>query len=180
MLYYGKEWDGATDLHGILDLTGIPVELKDKVNNYRICLCEVRRFEHTEVFRTDLRQLFDCVRYSKEPDKLYELVANDPAYREMEADTYDMIAQYTKTNELMQIKEYGEKEGKVDMCMAITELIERGRRQGMEQGIEQVISALIETSRELGSTKEETIGRIIEKIEISDDEAEMYVGRYWG
>lgn len=84
-----------------------------------ICLCEVRRFENTEVFRTDIKQLFDCVRYSEEPDKLYELVANDPAYREMEADTYDMIAQYTKTNELMQIKEYGKKEGKVDMCKAI-------------------------------------------------------------
>lgn len=180
VLYYGKEWDGAADLHGILDLTGIPAELKDKVNNYSICLCEVRRFENTEVFRTDIKQLFDCVRYSEEPDKLYELVANDPAYREMEADTYDMIAQYTKTNELMQIKEYGKKEGKVDMCKAIAELIERGRRQGMEQGIEQVIRALIETSREFGSTKEETIGRIIEKMELSNDEAEMYVGRYWG
>ena len=118
---------------------------------------------------------------------LYELVANDPAYREMEADTYDIIAQYTKTNELMQIKEYGKKEGKVDMCRAIAELIERGRRQGMEQGIEQgitqgieqVIRAMIETSCELGSTKEETVGRIIEKIQISDDEAEMYVGKYW-
>ena len=74
-----------------------------------------------------------------------------------------MIAQYTKTNELMQIKEYGAKEGKVDMCNAITELIERGRRQGMEQGIEQVIRAMIETSRELGGTREETVGRIIEK-----------------
>ena len=126
VLYYGKKWDGATDLHEILDFTDIPVELRDKVNNYRICLCEIRRFENTEVFRTDLRQLFDCVRYSEEPEKLYELVANDPRYREMDADTYDMIAQYTKTNELMQIKEYGKKEGKVDMCMAITELIERG------------------------------------------------------
>ena len=103
----------------------------------------------------------------------------DPAYREMDTDTYDVIAQYTNTNELMQIKEYGKKEGKVDMCMAITELIERGRRQGIEQGIEQVIKALIETSHEFGSTKEETIGRITEKIQISGDVAEVYVGKYW-
>ena len=56
---------------------------------------------------------------------------------------------------------------------------EEGRLEGMLEGIEQVIRAMIETSRELGSTKEETIGRIIEKIEISNDEAEMYVGKYW-
>ena len=56
---------------------------------------------------------------------------------------------------------------------------EEGRLEGMLEGIEQVIRAMIETSRELGSTKEETIGQIIEKIEISNDEAEMYVGKYW-
>lgn len=64
-------------------------------------------------------------------------MANDPAYQAMEPDTYDVIAAYTKTTELMQVKKYGEREGKVDMCRAITELIERGRREGMECGVEQ-------------------------------------------
>lgn len=136
VLYYGEEWDGAADLHGILDFSGIPEELKDAVNNYRIYLCEVRKFENTEVFRTDLKQVFDCVRCSDDPDKLYELVAGDPSYREMSGDTYDLIAQYTGTNELMRVRRH-EKEGKVDMCRAITELIERGRKAGIEQGIEQ-------------------------------------------
>lgn len=183
VLYYGEKWDGATDLHGILDFSGIPEELRDVVNNYKIYLCEVRQFNNTDVFRTDLKQVFDCVRYSDDPEKLYEIVSNDPTYREMDGDTYELIAQYLKTNELMQVKRCEKKEGKVDMCKAIAELIEGGRRQGMEQGIaqgiEKVIRAMIETSRELGSTREETIGRIVEKMQISDDEAEKYVGEYW-
>lgn len=183
VLYYGEKWDGTTDLHGILDFSGIPEELRDVVNNYKIYLCEVRQFNNTDVFRTDLKQVFDCVRYSDDPEKLYEIVSNDPTYREMDGDTYELIAQYLKTNELMQVKRCEKKEGKVDMCKAIAELIEGGRRQGMEQGIaqgiEKVIRAMIETSRELGSTREETIGRIVEKMQISDDEAEKYVGEYW-
>lgn len=102
-------------------------------------------------------------------------VANDPAYREMEGDTYDLIAQHIKTNELMQVKRYEKKEGKIDMCGAIAELMERARREGIEQGIK----ALIETSAEYGSTKEETIERIIKKVQITNDAAELYVNKYW-
>ena len=146
VLYYGEECDGATDLYGILDLSGIPKELRDAVSNYKMYLCEVRKFESTDVFRTDLKQVFDCIRYSDDSEKLYELVANDPSYREMSGDTYELIAHHTKTNELMQVKGH-KKEGKVDMCRAITELINRGReegrkegrQEGIEQGIEQGI-----------------------------------------
>ncbi len=175
VLYYGNNWDGARDLYDILDFTNIPEELKEKVNNYRIYVCEVRRFENTDVFRTDLKQVFDCIRYAENPEKLYELVMNDPAYKELEEETYDTIAEYTKTIELMQVKQYRKKGGKVNMCGAITELIEEGRMEGIEQGIK----ALIETSMELGSTKEETMNRLVEKLSISSGVAEKYLRQFW-
>ncbi len=191
VLYYGGEWDGATTLKEILNMEGIPPELQNEVNDYKIHLCEVRKFENTEVFRTDVKQVFDCLRYAEEPDRLRELVANDPSYRAMEPDTYDAIAEYTKTTELMKVKTYHEKEGKVDMCRAITELVERGRREGIEQGMEQGmergiqqgltqgIRGIVETIREFGSTKEEAVRRLREKMKLSDEEAERYVGQYW-
>lgn len=166
VLYYGNEWDGATDLYGILDFTDIPEELKDKVNNYKICICEVRKFEDTDVFRTDIKQVFDCIRYSEDPEKLYELVASDSAYREMDGDTYDLIAQYTKTNELMQVKRCGMEEEKVDMCRAITELIERGRSEGrMEGKMEGKIESVLELLEELGNVPR----RIVERIRTEDN-----------
>lgn len=48
-----------------------------------------------------------------------------------EPDAYDVIAEYTETNELMKVRTYNG-DGKVDMCKAITELIEKGRRAGLE------------------------------------------------
>lgn len=43
VLYYGeKEWDGAKDLHGLLDFTDIPDRLREKVSNYQIHVIEVR------------------------------------------------------------------------------------------------------------------------------------------
>lgn len=168
VLYYGEDWDGAAALHDILDFTDIPPELRDKVNDYRIYLCEVRKFGNTDVFKTDVKQVFDCLRYAGDPDKLYELTVKDPAYRAMEPDTYDVIAEYTKTNELMKVKSYGEKEGRVDMCNAIKELIERGRREGIEQGVEQgMINAITELLEDLGQIPQ----RIMELLQAQDDPA---------
>lgn len=33
--------------------------------------------DFTDVFQTDLKQVFDCIRYSEDPEKLYELVNID-------------------------------------------------------------------------------------------------------
>lgn len=114
---------GARDLHGILDFTGIPPELRDKVNNYSIYVCEVGKFENTEVFQTDIKQVFDCVRCAEDKEKMYELIMSDPAYRQLDEDTYDIIAEYTKTDELINMKQYKQEGGKVNMCKAIEEMI---------------------------------------------------------
>ncbi len=183
VLYYGKDWDGATNLHSILDFTDIPEELREKVNDYRIYVCEVRKFDKTDVFQTDLKQVFDCIRYADDSDKLFELMINDPVYQELDEETYDVIAEHIKTVELLKIKEYSRVGGKVNMCNAIAELIQRGRmeglNQGIEQGIEQGVRALIELSIEYSSTREETRERLVQKLQISPETAQGYMERYW-
>lgn len=42
VLYYGKDWDGNTDLHGLLDFTNIPKELREMVNNYKLNLVDIK------------------------------------------------------------------------------------------------------------------------------------------
>ena len=175
VLYYGDDWDGATDMYSILDFTNIPPELKEKVNNYRICVCEVRKFENTNVFQTDIKQVFDCIRCAEDPEKLYNLVTNDSIYQQLDEETYDVIAEYTKTEDLMSIKQYEQKGDKINMCGAIAKLIENGRMEGLEQGVK----ALIETSIELGSTQAATLDRLMVKLRISRDSAEKYLEQYW-
>ena len=106
VLYYGKEaWDGATDLHSIIDFEGIPDEIKKLVQNFKVHVVEVRKLEDTSMFQTDVRQVFDIIRYSEEPDKLKELMEKEAAYQNMEEDAYDMVAAYTHVEELISVKE---------------------------------------------------------------------------
>ena len=134
VLYYGDDWDGSKDLHGILDFAQIPEKMKQYVNNYRIHLLEVKKIENTGVFRTDLKQIFDFIRCSDDKQKLLELVENDPTYKEMEEDAYEMALAYADAEELVGIQKYQGKDGKVNMCEGIRGLIDDGRAEGMEIG----------------------------------------------
>ena len=135
VLYSGKEaWDGSTSLHELLDFTDIPESLREMTPDYKINVIEIRKLEHTEVFKTDVRQVFDFIRYSEDKVALQKLVESDAYYHSMEEDAYDVVALYTNSTELVQAKNYQRKDGKIDMCRAITELIEDGRAEGIETG----------------------------------------------
>lgn len=150
LLYYGtEEWDGPTDLHGMIDFEDIPKNLRGMTHNYHINLIEIRKLADTSIFQTDIRQVFDVIRYSKDAKRLQELVQTDPYYQEMEEDAFDVIATYTNAEELIQVKELHRNEGGINMCEAITALIEEGKMEGIELGIEQGEARLALLNRKL-------------------------------
>lgn len=65
ILYSGAEpWDGPRSLHDVLDLTGLPEEMKYLIPDYRINVIELARLKNTTVFQTDLRQVMDFIKLS--------------------------------------------------------------------------------------------------------------------
>ncbi|MCM1262511.1 MAG: Rpn family recombination-promoting nuclease/putative transposase [Butyrivibrio sp.] len=136
IIYSGEdEWNGAESLHEIIDFTDIPENLAGMVQDYRVNLVEIRKLKDTSVFKTDVRQVFDFIRCSGNKDALKNLIEGDDTYKSMEEDAYDVVAQYTNATELIEAKEdYYGKDGKVDMCKALKELIEDGRLEGREEG----------------------------------------------
>lgn len=142
VLYFGDDWDCGRDLHSLLDFTDIPEELRRLVNDYKIYLVEVKKFENTELFKTDLKQIFDFIRVSENRDEVTELVQKDAAYQEMEEDAYDMIAACTDSEELLGMKKYRGKDGKVNMCGGLRGIMEEG-----EEKFAALTEKLIEKSR---------------------------------
>ena len=82
--------------------------------------------------------------------------------------------QYTNATELIEAKEYYEKEGMVDMCKALTELIEDGKQEGKQLGKDEKLTELVVKKVKKGLSvseiadvleeDEETIGKIIESL----------------
>lgn len=139
ILYSGlEEWDGAKTLHDMIDFEDIPEGLRERMPNYSINLIEIRKLKDTSVFKTDVRQVFDFIRCSEDKNKLKELVDGNDYYKNMEENAFDVVAHYTNAIELIEGKScYEGKDGKVDMCTAIKELIADGRNEGRTEGIDE-------------------------------------------
>ncbi len=137
VLYAGTEdWDGATSLHEILDFESIPEELREMVSDYKVNFVDIRKIKDTSVFQTDVRQVFDIIQCEKDKDALNKLVSNDPSYKNMEQDAFDLAVHYTKMTEMIKVKEHHmDEKGGVNMCQALTELLQDSKEEGREEGI---------------------------------------------
>ena len=175
ILYSGTEpWDGPKSLHEMLDFTDIPEELREMVADYRINLVDIRKLEDTSVFKTDVKQVFDFIRCSQDKKALKELVERDEYYKSMEEDAFDVAVQYTNATELIEAKEYYEKGGSVNMCQALTELIEDGRMEGRMEGIE----AFVLDNLEERVSEERIIEKLQRRFGLKEEEAKAYFEKY--
>ena len=134
VLYFGDEWAGAKSLHELLDFSDIPRKLREMVNDYRIHILHVQKLTDTSMYRTDVKQVFDAIRFSQDPEKFRELILTDPAYRSLDIEAYDVIVQYTRAKELLPIREKYMKGETVDMCQALTLMLKDERSEGIKEG----------------------------------------------
>ena len=143
VLYAGKEiWDGPLCLHDMIDFTDIPESLKKLIQNYNIIVVDIRRLKDTNVFKTDVRQVFDFIRCAEDWNALFELVNGDSYYQKMDEEAYEVISKYANLNEVVKMDEYKREDGGVDVCKGIQDLMENSRQEGRNEGINQGESLL--------------------------------------
>ena len=192
VFYYDTEqWDGSTDLHGMLQWgEGNQELLREYVPNYRINLVDAGNLEHLERFQSDLQEILGMLKCRGNKKELLDYMNKREEYfRNVDEETYQVMREFLHSEKML--KENVERiEGKetVDMCKALDELyndgIELGREQGIEQGRKQgiecgMIRGTIETMKEFNISMEEAIERISKKFEITKEQAKEEVGKYW-
>ncbi len=163
VVYWGKKpWDGPRCLKEMMDMEGCLPELQGLVVDYPIHLLEVRNYEESDHFQTDIQYLFGFLQREKDKKRLREYVReNEKAFSHLTQDTYDMISIMSRSGKLIENKEKYEKEGECDMCQAIDEIyadgVEEGMKEGMKEGIRYTLVTLL---IKLGGISEELGKRI--------------------
>ncbi|MCI6451960.1 MAG: transposase, partial [Hungatella sp.] len=159
-----EPWDGAGDLYSLINFKEIPEGLKNLFNNYRLHVLEVRRFKDTDLFRTDLREVFGFIGFSgdKEAERSY-VFGHRESFEQLSEDAYDVITVMSGSKELEAVKEtYREKGEKINMCEAIRGMIEDGRLEGKLEA-EQIVAKNMYLR---GMTEEDVAGLCEEEIEL--------------
>lgn len=117
--------------------------------------------QDTKRFQTDLRQVFDCIRFSEDKDRFYKYVMDNPEFSQLDEDAYDVITRYTNVLEGIDIKTQNDMEGgKVNMCKAMQELREDWREEGRAEGRAESVLTLL---KRLGDVSEDLMRRIMKE-----------------
>lgn len=136
VVYYGEApYDGATSLHELLEWKEETKEMKKYISDYHINVFDYHKQKTFEEFHSELQLLFEFLRYSSDKKSLKKLLAErKEAYYNVDKETYEMIAVLTNSQEMLEYKEKHTGEEENNMCQAITEMIEDGRREGEALG----------------------------------------------
>lgn len=178
VLFYGKEWDGSKELYDLIDFTDIPEEMKEYVNNYKVHIVNVSKWENVEMFKTDLKQIFSFLRCANDKEKIKELTDNDPEFQSLDEEAYDMLSEYASSSVLKRLKKKYCKGGKVNMCKGLQDWAAEERLVGMEQGMERGIEVFVQDKLEDGKSKEEIVSKLILRFQIDDVKANNYYQKY--
>lgn len=141
VFYLGSsEWDGPVALREMFSTQDD--ELLAFIPDYRINLIAPYRMESEDFqkFRTNIGQLLEYIKYSKDKKKLDEVVHDGDRFRSIEKETADLINAITGSK-----LKYEVKEGRVDVCQAIEEMRKESKNEG-----ENRLAALMKRLFDLG------------------------------
>lgn len=146
VIYYGENaWDGAKDLHGVLD---IPDEIKPFVGNYPMHLVEVvdNKLQFRNADNRDLFQLLNLI-YNASLDKK-ERLKRAQEYEDSHTVDEDVVRALAATNNI-KIEKTNRKE-RMKVCTLFEEIAKDSRDEGRNEGrIEGRNEGKIEMAREM-------------------------------
>ena len=157
LLFSPEPWDAPMSIHEMLSVKN--PKLLAFVPDYRINLIAPAQIEAGDMdrFKSSLREVLLYIRYSKDEEKLQELLATDPHFRALDRRAAGGINTVTNSKLV-----FDEKEGTVDMCQAIAEMREKERREGRQEGSQE--------------EKKEIASRMLRAGRLSIEEIAEYVG----
>ena len=85
------------------------------------------------MFQTDIKLVFDSVRYAGDKEAFRKKVLENEAYGRLRGNAFDVIRQYANLKEVDSVSVCDNEKGEENMCKAMLELIEEGREEGREE-----------------------------------------------
>ena len=177
-----KEWDGPLSIHEMFDEQD--AKILALVPNYKINLIAPAAIpdEDFDKFNSTLKEVLAFIKYSRNKEKMEELLDSDPAFHSLERDAVDVINQCTKAN--LPINEHEEA---IDVCLAIQEMNrDAAREAAMRERVaaqaekkEIAESTFVSTCKELGVSLADTITKFAAKFGVSESDSVAIVNRYW-
>lgn len=167
VLFFSSEpWEGPMCLYDMLNSTDEAV--LSMIDNYRIHLIAPNQLSDDDLrkFRTNLREVLEFIKYSKEKEKLNQIIRNNSRYDRMDRKAAMVMEICTGSD--LKIAEKGEV---VNMCQAILEMRMEERAAGREEGR---IESCVQMIKNLMDSLQCTEDHAMEMLKIPEGKRPLY------
>ena len=179
-IFWGADkWDAPLSLKEMYATTDETI--MQYVPDYKVNLISPEQMTEKEIgeFQTSLKEVMLYIKYSKDKRKLYEVTQTNSSFRSLDRTAAEVINAVTNSK-----LKYPEGKGQIDMCIAIEEMRMDSRLEGEREGeirgkIEGRIEGAVTTYKEVGFSLQDTIQHIVDNYNLSLQEAEEKVTKYW-
>lgn len=130
VVYFGaKAWDAPKSLHEMLAIEDAAA--LRYVADYRINLLEPATMTDADIakLQTDLKDVFYFIKYSRDKEKLQELIENNEDFHRMKKSTAEVIRTVADAD-----IDFPEGEERIDMCLAIEQMRKESEAIGLAKG----------------------------------------------
>ena len=137
IVYFGeKPWTAARNMEELLHIERFPEELRKYFREKPLLIFSLRHFENPQWFHTDLRQVCEILRRTKDKIQLQNYIKeNQKVFSSLPEDTYNLLTVMMGIRQLEQIKEnVRTKKGDFDMCKAFDDMMTDSERRGEKRG----------------------------------------------
>ena len=120
----------------LLHIERFPKELRKYFREKPLLIFSLRHFENPQWFHTDLRQVCEILRRTKDKIQLQNYIKeNQKVFSSLPEDTYNLLMVMMGIWQLKQIKENVRTEkGDFDMCKAFDDMMADSERRGEKRG----------------------------------------------
>lgn len=164
VIYFGSDsWDAPLSLKEMY--SDVDNAILAHAPDYHVNLIAPREMSDNEIneFHSNLREVMLYIKYSKDKETLDRVVRENLKFQRIERQAAEVINVVTGSK-----LKYPEGKGEVNMCLAIQQMREESKIEGA-----------VETYKDLGISLVETIKRIAERFQMTENESSELVKQYW-
>ncbi len=164
VIYFGSDsWDAPLSLKEMY--SDVDDAILSHAPDYHVNLIAPKEMSDDEIneFHSNLREVMLYIKYSKDKQTLDKIVKENIKFQSIERQAAEVINIVTGSK-----LKYPEGKGEVNMCLAIQQMREESKIEGA-----------VETYKDLGISLVETIKRIAERFQLTENESSELVKQYW-
>ena len=170
VFYYGeKEWDAPKELYDMFHLQGSNEDfqtLKKYLPNYKINLIDAQRFQNSNQFHSDLQIIFNMLKCRESKGDLEKYICKyEDYFSNIDTETRQALKVFLGIEKIPG-EDLIQKGESMNMCKAIQEMYDDGRKDGYESGSEEKLIELVMKKMKKNKSVEEIADALEEKNEV--------------